>query len=120
MSQINPFVVLESHGFSYRVLGDTPTPALIDACNDGRPHDAYQHPETGFWRLADPKYDPPGTVYTKVRVGHVPECPGERTWGIPHRLEWGTRTYGPRKLCYDCATYDGVPTGDELAAGREA
>jgi hypothetical protein len=28
---LNPFVVLQGSGFSYKVLGDTPTPALIDA-----------------------------------------------------------------------------------------
>ena len=52
MTRINPFVVVRSKGFVYEVLGDTPTPALIDAASDGKPHDAYQHPETGFWRLA--------------------------------------------------------------------
>jgi hypothetical protein len=102
----NPFVVLQGSGFSYKVLGDTPTPALIDACSDGRPHDAYQHPETGFWRLRDDKYDPPGTEYTQVYVSHRPECPG--SMGIGHLVEWGETLYGPRKVCRRDAIEDGL------------
>jgi hypothetical protein len=105
---INPFVVLERHGFSYRVLGDMPTPALIDASNDGRPHDAYQHPDTGFWRLRDDKYDADGTVYTSVYVSHVPKCPGFGNLMMDHLVEWGTPLYGPKNQCYDDAVYDGI------------
>ena len=105
---MNPFVVLRSKGFVYEVLGDTPTPALIDASNDGRPHDAYQHPETGFWRLRDDKYDPPGTEYTQVYVSHLPECPGSRGMAIGHLVEWGTILYGPRKVCRQDAIEDGL------------
>lgn len=105
---INPFVVVKSKGFVYEVLGDTPTPALIDASNDGRPHDAYQHPDTGFWRLRDDKYDPPGTTYASVYVAHVPECPGSSSYGTSHRLEFGTELYGPRQLCRRDAIEDGL------------
>jgi hypothetical protein len=84
----NPFVVLQGSGFSYKVLGDTPTPALIDACSDGRPH------------------DPPGTEYTQVYVSHRPECPG--SMGIGHLVEWGETLYGPRKVCRRDAIEDGL------------
>ena len=101
-------VVVRSKGFVYEVLGDTPTPALIDAASDGRQHDAYQHPETGFWRLRDDKYDPPGTEYQQVYVAHVPECPGSRPYGISHLVEFGTQLHGPRQLCKQDAIEDGI------------
>lgn len=106
--RINPFVVVRSKGFVYEVLGDTPTPALIDACNDGKPHDAYQHPETGFWRLRDDKYDAPGTEYQPVYVAHVPQCPGSRGTLIGHFVEYGTELYGPRQVCRQDAIEDGL------------
>ncbi len=110
---IHPFVVLERSGWSYRVLGDMPTPALIDASNGGRPHDAYQHPDTGFWRVRDEKYDAPGTVYTSVYVAHVPVCPGESGWSIDHNVEWATPLFGPRKQCRSCAEQDGIVEKEE-------
>lgn len=100
MTTINPFVVVRSKGFVYEVLGDMPTPALIDASNDGRPHDAYQHPETGFWRLRDDKYDRPGTEYTSVYVAHVPECRGYPDLPMPHLVEFGTKLIDGR--CDQC------------------
>jgi hypothetical protein len=154
MTRLNPFVVLTGSAFSYKVVGDTPTPALIDASNDGKPHEAYQHPVTGFWRLRDEKYDPPGTAYTSVYVAHLPECRGFPDIPMPHLVEWGTKLtdgqcddhrevlcpgamtvpgwnahkvpaseelFGEvHRRCYDCATADGIPTGDELAAGVES
>ncbi len=106
---LNPFVVLTSTAFSYKVVGDTPTPALIDAANDGRQHEAYVHPETGFWRLRDDKYDAPGTEYTLVYVAHRPECPGAAGGiGIGHLVEWGTPLYGTRQVCRQDAIEDGI------------
>lgn len=96
VTTLSPFVVLKGRGLFYEVLGDTPTPALIDACSDGRPHDAYQHPDTGFWRLRDDKYDAPGTEYTSVYVGHRPECQGHADMPMPHLVEWGTELVGGR------------------------
>jgi len=100
--------VVRSKGFVYEVLGDTPTPALIDAASDGKPHDAYQHPETGFWRVRDDRYDEPGTEYTSVYVAHVPECPGSRFFGISHLVEFGTKLYGTRQVCKQDAIEDGI------------
>lgn len=70
-----PFIVVangkEQEGY--------PTPALIQAAAEAPAHfmfgrssvEAYRHPETGFWRLRDDKYDAPGTEYTKVTIKHV-------------------------------------------------
>lgn len=118
---MNPFVVLTGTAFSYRVIGDTPTPALIDASNDGRPHDAYQHPDTGFWRLRDEW----GTELVGGRCAEHRDvtCPGAESipnWG-PHPEPESEKLYGPRQQCYDCATADGFVSGEypELEAGVE-
>lgn len=99
------------------VVGELGTGLLIQQGGG----EAYQ--DGGFWRLRDDKYDaqldePP--VYTRVRVRHLKQCPGAKTaWNIGHYVPYGEPVYGPRGQCYEDATYDGIPTGDELAAGRE-
>lgn len=57
-------------------LGGIPTPALIDACNDGKAHEAWRTAD-GIWRLKDEAYDRaksdfPGE-YTLVYVGRAPD-----------------------------------------------
>lgn len=50
------------------VVGDLPSPMLIEAGGG----EAFQPDNMGdrFWRLREPK-DPPGTVYTRVKVRHL-------------------------------------------------
>ena len=91
-------------------VGDLATGLLIHQGGG----EAYEEPD-GIWRARDDSYDPPGTVYTRVRVEHRPECPGDRAVNMSHLVEYGAELYGSRRQCYDCATYDGVPTGDELS-----
>lgn len=91
-----PFVVIANG----RVVGDLPTPALIDAGGG----EAYVDPETPtIWRLRDDKYDArhPGITYTRVRVEHLRQCPG---WGgIPHLTDYGTTFVNG--MCPQCDTW---------------
>ena len=75
------FLVIRDHDIWARHLGGDPTPALIDACNDGRAHEAWPatYPDSpGWvqWRLRDDAYDaehkPADVPYTKVQVGLNP------------------------------------------------
>jgi hypothetical protein len=72
------FVVKDIYG---QVLPGLPSPMLISVGGG----EAYRVPpekewdgispkrqsDDGFWRLRDDKYDPPGTEYTRVRIGQT-------------------------------------------------
>lgn len=57
-----------------RHLGGLPSPALIDLCSDGKPHEAWC--ADGYWRARDDVYDfvhkPDDMAYTRVLVGLNP------------------------------------------------
>jgi hypothetical protein len=58
-------------------LGGIPSPRLIDACSDGKPHEAWRTDE-GQWRLRDVAWDaahkPADVPYTRVYVGRPPDA----------------------------------------------
>ena len=129
-----PFVVIDDAG---QPVGDMPTPLLIQQGGG----EAYRDPESlSIWRARDDAYDRQLAekialqngreasdwrlfmpTYTKVRVVRLKECPGAKTaWNMAHFVPFGEPVYGPRSQCYDDATYDGIATGDELAARRES
>jgi len=56
----------------YTILKGLPTPMLMDLQNREDASDAWMQDE-GIWRAKDEQRDPPGTVYTKVRVCLNPE-----------------------------------------------
>jgi len=71
------YKVVRSGDFLFmRHLGGMPTPALVSACSDGRPHEAWRTAD-GIWRLRDDEYDaehkPADVEYVKVIVGRNPE-----------------------------------------------
>lgn len=56
------FRVVMAHGGA--ILSTNATPRLISEGGG----DAYCPEGSGFWRLRDDKYDPPGTTYTRVSI----------------------------------------------------
>ena len=70
------YLVIREGDFMFcRHLGGIPTPALIDACNDGKGHEAWRTVD-GIWRLRDDVYDaenkPADVTYRRVMVGRNP------------------------------------------------
>jgi hypothetical protein len=75
------YLVVRAGDVFERRLEGMPTPGLIDACGDGRAHEAWPavYPDSpGFvqWRLRDDAYDathkPAAVPYVRVRVGLNP------------------------------------------------
>jgi hypothetical protein len=66
------FVVIADGDRARDILPGMPTQALIDACNDGKAHEAWLR-EEWQWRLRDDKFDaehmPSNAEYRLVRVG---------------------------------------------------
>lgn len=61
---------------TYDTLEGLPTPRLLDACNDGKAHEAWPNqlaPDFIQWRLRDDRYDaehkPADVPYTRVFAG---------------------------------------------------
>lgn len=64
-------VVVRYGDVSQRVIGTMATPRLLDACNDGRGHEAWE--QNGVWRLREDEYDaihkPADVPYKVVQAG---------------------------------------------------
>lgn len=76
MIEPQPFLIVRDHVFETRVEPQgIPTPMLLSLGRGEAYFVAYDEPYHGVpgcWRARDDSYDPPGTVYTRVRVVRNP------------------------------------------------
>ena len=81
----SPMLIQMGGGQAYRIAPEkAPDPRFPKRQSDD-----------GFWRYRDDEYDPPGTEYTRVRIGHTEQYYVEvEVEGIGNNIQDGAYTMG--------------------------